>query len=56
MVKMASLPKKITPMRRWLEELRRKASADLERTANKPLSEKTLQDLALLDSARTTKH
>jgi len=53
---MRSLPKKVTPMRRWLEDLRRKASADLERAANQPLSEKAKQDLAILDSVGKTKH
>jgi len=53
---MPSLPKKVTPMRRQLEELRRKASADLERAANQPLSEKDKQDLATLEALDATKH
>jgi hypothetical protein len=53
---MTSLPKKVTPRQRWLEELRRQADAELERMVNEPLSEKAKQDQATLEALDATKH
>jgi len=56
MAKSAPPPPPDRPSRAQIEELRAKASADLERAANQPLSEKAKLDAALLDSAKSTKH
>jgi hypothetical protein len=56
-VKSLPLDKEPTPdTRTQLAQLRAQSEAYLDRIAGKPLSEKAKQDMALLDSARATKH